>query len=80
MTSMRAELIEIHDYVSKLDRWAKRINAREVMQERRDAERTNGQQPSKSSRARFGSAVTKDDLRRRAGIVAGRPVQHSEDV
>lgn len=79
MISLRAELIEIRDYVSKIDAWAKRINAREVMQERREDAKTNGATPTRSSRARSGPE-TKDDLRRRAGIVAGRPVQHSEDV
>jgi len=78
MTSMRAELIEIRDYVSKIDAWAKRINAREVMSERRADERSNGVTPTRSSRRASSEPETKDDLRRRAGIVAGRPAPHTE--
>lgn len=75
MTSLRGELIEIRDYVGKLDAWAKRINSREVMRERRDAERSNGETPTRSSKPVSG-AVTKDDLRRMAGIIPGRPAPH----
>jgi hypothetical protein len=74
MTSMHAELLEIRDYLGKLDRWAKRINAREVMNERRDAE------PTSVGRSRLSStpASSKDELRRIAGITAGRPAPHRE--
>jgi hypothetical protein len=76
MISLQGELIEIRDYVGKLDRWAKRINAREVMHERRGVENSS----NASSHSRTGSvSETKDELRRRAGIVAGRPAPHHEE-
>jgi hypothetical protein len=78
MTSMRGELIEIRDYVSKLDAWAKRINSREVMRERREEERSNGATPTRSSRRASGAEISKDELRRIAGIVPGRPAPHKE--
>ncbi|HEY3498637.1 MAG TPA: hypothetical protein VGK73_28295 [Polyangiaceae bacterium] len=70
-TSTLAELAEIRDYMGKLDAWAKRINARETMRERRAAER------AESSTLAF-SGNSKDELRRRAGLVAGQPARHRE--
>ena len=72
--SMQGELAEIRDYMAKMDRWAKRINAREVMQEHRDPD--SGQR--KPSSARVSSIGDKDELRRRAGLVAGQPARHHE--
>lgn len=74
MISMQGELAEIRDYMGKMDRWAKRINAREVMQEQRDPD--SGQR--KPSSARVSSIGDKDELRRRAGLVAGQPARHHE--
>ncbi|HEY3498616.1 MAG TPA: hypothetical protein VGK73_28190 [Polyangiaceae bacterium] len=71
-TSTLAELAEIRDYMGKVDAWAKRINARETMRERRAAER------EESSTLVSGAANSKDELRRRAGLVAGRPARHRE--
>jgi hypothetical protein len=68
MSSMQGELLEIRDYLGKVDAWAKRINAREVMNERR------GIAPEHS-----GQVASKDELRRRAGIIAGRPAPHREN-
>jgi hypothetical protein len=77
MTSLLAELHEIRDYVAKLDRWAKRINAREVMSERRGDGTFNGARPTASSKsASTNGPESKDELRRRAGITAGRPAPH----
>jgi hypothetical protein len=76
-TSLLAELHEIRDYVAKLDKWAKRINAREVMSERRGDGTFNGVRPTGSSkRASLSAVESKDELRRRAGIIAGRPAPH----
>lgn len=69
--SMQDELNEIRDYMAKMDRWAKRINAREVMTERRAAA---GDAPKRSLASV--SIGDKDELRRRAGLVAGQPARH----
>lgn len=74
MTSMQGELAEIRDYMGKMDRWAKRINAREVMNENKDPV-TGLRKPSS---ARVSSIGDKDELRRRAGLVAGQPARHHE--
>jgi hypothetical protein len=77
MTSFHAELLEIRDYVGKLDAWAKRINMREVQRERRGGESYNGAKPTASLKPVSSSAAeSKDELRRRAGIIAGRPAPH----
>lgn len=68
-TSALAELHEIRDYVGKLDAWAKRINAREIRNERADP--NTGQIASVRT-------VSKAELRRRVGIVPGRPAPHTE--
>lgn len=70
MSSLQDELIEIRDHLVKVDRWAKRIHQREVMTERRASEREQG----KSSQLAFTN--DKDELRRRAGLVAGHPARH----
>jgi hypothetical protein len=72
MNSMQGELREIREYVEKLDHWAKRINARETMRERRAAERVESSTPVSSN------VTDKDELRRRAGLVAGKPARHRE--
>lgn len=71
-SSTLAELAEIRDYMGKVDAWAKRINARETMRERRAAER------DESSTLVSSASSTKDELRRRAGLVAGQPARHRE--
>jgi outer membrane murein-binding lipoprotein Lpp len=78
-SSMLGELHEIRDYLSKIDAWSKRINARLVMEERRDT----GTAPADIQRARSAAlplepAALKAELRRRAGIVAGQPAAHRE--
>jgi hypothetical protein len=80
MTSMQGELIEIRDYLVKVDAWLKRISQREVMRERREDARSNEAGRGKFSLPASGATLTKDELRRRAGIVAGRPAPHSEDI
>jgi len=76
MTSLQGELVEIRDYLSKLDAWAKRINQREVMRERR----ASANEPDESSTSVSGpeKPTNKDELRRRAGLVAGQPARHRE--
>jgi hypothetical protein len=71
MTSLQGELVEIRDYLSKLDAWAKRISQRDTMRERRAAERDE-------SSTRVSSVSDKDELRRRAGLRAGQPARHRE--
>lgn len=70
--SMLGELTEIRDYMAKMDRWAKRINAREVMQERRSAD-------GPGSSRRPASTNDKDELRRRVGLVGKTAPRHNED-
>ena len=77
MTSLLAELHEIRDYVAKLDKWAKRINLRDQQRERSDDGTFSAARPTASSKRVSLSAVeSKDELRRRAGIIAGRPAPH----
>ncbi len=71
MISMQGELNEIRDYMGKLDAWAKRINQREVMRERRANESAESSTP-----ASIHGINDKDELRRRAGLVAGKPARH----
>lgn len=77
--SLHGELVEIRDYMSKVDAWLKRINTREVMNERRkDAggrtlPRGFGDSPGPANESR------KDALRRRAGLTAGRAPLHRDD-
>lgn len=73
-SSALAELLEIRDYMAKLDAWSKRINGRLVNQERRS---TESQRQSTDS-AMPSAMLTKDDLRRRAGMIAGKPAPHRE--
>lgn len=79
MASLQGELLEIRDYMSKVDAWMKRINAREVMGERRkDAAgrtlpRGSADLPEPANESR------KDKLRRRAGLIAGRAPAHRDD-
>lgn len=78
--SMQGELHEIRDYMAKLDAWSKRINARLVMEERREGARTADSSPSTSKDARTDLLRTsrdKGELRRLAGLVPGRPAPHS---
>lgn len=72
MTSLQGELNEIRDYMGKLDQWAKRINQRETMRDRRAREL------GESSTPVSGASNSKDELRRRAGLVAGKPARHGE--
>ena len=71
MTSLQGELVEIRDYLSKLDAWAKRIAQRDTMRDRRAAERSESSTP-------VSGETVKDELRRRAGLVAGQPARHRE--
>lgn len=71
MTSLQGELVEIRDYLSKVDAWAKRISQRDTMRDRRAAEREGSSTP-------VSSVSDKDELRRRAGLVAGQPARHRE--
>lgn len=73
MTSLQGELVEIRDYLAKLDAWAKRINSRETMRDRRAAERSESSTP-------VSGASSKDELRRRAGLVAGQPARHNREM
>lgn len=61
--SRLAELAAVNDAIQKGNDLLKRVNSREVMR----ARRTNGDHDPNE---------TKDDLRRRAGLVAGRPAPH----
>jgi uncharacterized protein (DUF934 family) len=72
MTSLQGELVEIRDYMSKVDAWMKRINQRETMTARRAAERDDSSTPVS------GTANDKDALRRRAGLRAGETPRHRE--
>jgi uncharacterized protein (DUF934 family) len=75
MTSLQGELVEIRDYLSKVDAWMKRNHQREVMRDRR----ASANEQNESSKAASGPAETnKDELRRRAGLVAGQPARHRE--
>jgi uncharacterized protein (DUF934 family) len=76
MTSLQGELVEIRDYLSKLDAWAKRINARDTMRDRRAS--VNEQSESSKAASGPGETSNKDELRRRAGLVAGQPARHRE--
>lgn len=68
--SLLAEMHEVRAYMSKLDAWSKRINSRLAMQERHDRAGTSltDSAPSASN--------AKDELRRRAGLIAGQPAKH----
>jgi len=70
MSSMQGELHEIRDYMAKLDAWSKRINSRLTMQERRES-----REPPEMSQA-TDPVTAKEELRRRSGLVAGRPAPH----
>jgi hypothetical protein len=67
MSSMQGELVEIRDYLVKLDAWSKRLNSRLVMQDRRQA-------PTPMSPMTSGDL--KQQLRERVGLVAGKPAPH----
>jgi len=71
MRSLQGELNEIRDYLGKIDAWAKRINARDVMNERRESSA-----PQPRARTAPGAPPDKEELRRIAGILPGHPVQH----
>jgi hypothetical protein len=70
MNSTLGELHEIRDYLQKIDAWSKRINSRLVMQNRRN----EAENPAPMS-----PETDKEALRRRAGIVAGRPAPHRDN-
>ena len=59
-----AELAEFKDAIEKADALLARINQREVMRARR------------ADAAPVSQLSDKDELRRRAGLVAGRPAPH----
>jgi len=69
MNSTLAELHEIRDYLAKIDAWSKRINSRLTMQERRESREPEMSQATDPITA-------KEELRRRSGLVAGRPAPH----
>jgi len=68
--SMLGELHEIRDYLQKIDAWSKRINSRLTMQDRRESRETSEMSPATDP------VTAKDQLRRIAGIVPGRPAPH----
>lgn len=72
--SMQGELIEIRDYLAKVDAWMKRINAREQTQAARAARHpaTASAEPTVSS----SPVSAKDELRRRIGLVPGHVAPH----
>jgi hypothetical protein len=65
-TSTLEELHAMRDYVAKIDAWSHRINQR--LLKTRGPEQT----PAPNS-----APTTKDDLRRRVGIVPGKPAPHA---
>lgn len=73
MNSLHGEILEIRDHLDRVNRWAKRINTRESMSEYRA---THGKQPKPSS-VDVSGITDKDELRRRAGLVAGSPARHN---
>jgi hypothetical protein len=69
MNSMLGELHEIRDYLAKIDAWSKRINSRLTMQDRRESREPEMSQATDP-------VTAKEELRRRSGLVAGRPAPH----
>lgn len=67
MHSLAADLAELQDSVGKLSVLHKRINSRQVMQERRDRA---------DSPESVEHLTLKDRLRLQAGLTAGRPAPH----
>lgn len=61
--STHVELAEMRDAIGKAEELLKKVNQREVMRARRSG---NG----------IDAAATKDELRRAAGLVAGKPAPH----
>lgn len=81
MTSMQGELHEIRDFVSKIDAWAKRINARDVRRAEIEEFGATAGLRARTQPATSGPespAELKARLRREAGIVPGKPVRHSD--
>lgn len=76
MIWLQGELGEIRDYLSKVDAWMKRISQREVMRDRRAS--ANERDESSSTVSGPEKSTSKDELRRRAGLVAGQPARHRE--
>lgn len=76
MISLQGELVEIRDYLSKLDAWAKRISQRDTMRDRRASAREHDE--SSTPVSGNNGTTNKDELRRRAGLVAGQPARHRE--
>lgn len=72
-TSMQGELHEMRDYLGKIEQWSKRINARLAMQERRESSAS-----STSSSTNLAGLTDKAELRRRLGLVPGKPAPHRE--
>lgn len=70
LTSMQGELHEIRDYVTKIDAWSKRLNARLLRREERDAKADT------LSEGELSRMTDKRELRRRLGIVPGQPLPH----
>jgi hypothetical protein len=70
ISSWNAELQEMRDAFNKILALVKRINSREVMAERRG----RGDRPTDAPSAQ----VSKDELRRRVGLIAGQPASHNE--
>jgi hypothetical protein len=71
--SLRAEMIEIRDFVTKLDAWGKRINQRLIMAERRETAPDRDEPPPAND-----VASLKARLRQQAGLVPGKPAPHRE--
>lgn len=64
--SKLAELADVQDAIGKGNALLKRINSREVMRERNQ----------RNGIGNLDLGVNKDDLRRQAGLVAGKPAPH----
>ena len=79
MISLQGELLEIRDYLGKIDAWAKRINAREAIAMKREPSSSSSGSNSTSSHddpEPRDPLARKEWLRRRAGIIPGRVVKH----
>lgn len=62
--SKLAELADVQDAIAKGNALLKKVNSREVMRARRES-------------GELDAPVTKEELRRRAGIIAGKPAPHA---
>lgn len=66
MTSLQAELVEMHDTIGKMSATMKRISGREYVRQHRENVAESDLQ----------KITDKAELRRRVGLVAGHPAPH----